>query len=139
NTITDSESILQFKRGREEASKFLPTENQLIIDLEQYELPNKTEIISLDAVVKEEEDRTEQFNNGSRGRKHHQREDSDSENVERSRKQAANYKEDVELSDMFDRVLLFRDACCDANADLPTPKIIYLIPIICNYDLLHEF
>ncbi|KZV28805.1 scarecrow-like protein 14-like [Dorcoceras hygrometricum] len=121
NMITDSESILQFKRGREEASKFLPTENQLIIDLEQYELPNKTEIISLDAVVKEEEDRTEQFNNGSRGRKHHQREDSDSENVERSRKQAANYKEDVELSDMFDRVLLFRDACCDANADLPTP------------------
>ncbi|KZV46603.1 scarecrow-like protein 14-like [Dorcoceras hygrometricum] len=115
--------LILFKRGREEASKFLPTENQLIIDLEQYELPNKTEIISLDAVVKEEEDRTEQFNNGSRGRKHHQREDSDSENVERSRKQAANYKEDVELSDMFDRVLLFRDACCDANADLPTPMI----------------
>ncbi|XP_073140942.1 scarecrow-like protein 14 [Henckelia pumila] len=117
NMMSDRESILQFKRGREEASKFLPTENQLIIDLEQYELPQKTETISLDAVVKVEEDKNEQFHNGSRGRKHHHLEDSDSENVERSRKQSANYKDDVELSDLFDRVLLFRDACYDADAN----------------------
>ncbi|XP_073022357.1 scarecrow-like protein 14 [Primulina eburnea] len=119
--ISDSESILQFKRGREEASKFLPTENQLIIDLEQYELPQKAEIISLDSAEKVEEDKTLQLHNGSRGRKHQHRDDSDSENVERSRKQSANYKEDVELSEMFDRVLLFRDGCCDTNANFPSP------------------
>ncbi|XP_075519809.1 scarecrow-like protein 14 [Primulina tabacum] len=119
--ISDSESILQFKIGREEANKFLPTENQLIIDLEQYELPQKAEIISLDSVEKVEEDKTLQLHNGSRGRKHQHRDDSDSENVERSRKQPANYKEDVELSEMFDRVLLFRDGCCDTNANFPSP------------------
>ncbi|XP_073270132.1 scarecrow-like protein 14 [Primulina huaijiensis] len=119
--ISNSESILQFKRGHEEASKFLPTENQLIIDLEQYELPQKAEIISLDSVEKVEEDQTLQLHNGSRGRKHQHRDDSDSENVERSRKQSANYKEDVELSEMFDRVLLFRDGCCDTNANFPSP------------------
>jgi hypothetical protein len=31
--FTDSESVLQFRRGLEEASKFLPRGNQLVIDL----------------------------------------------------------------------------------------------------------
>ncbi|GFY92266.1 GRAS family transcription factor [Actinidia rufa] len=44
--------------------------------------------------------------NGSRGRKNHHREDYTLEE-ERSSKQAAVYEEEVELSEMFDQVLLF--------------------------------
>ncbi|KAL7201683.1 hypothetical protein ACSBR1_033394 [Camellia fascicularis] len=39
NKFSNSDSVLQFKRGMEEASKILPRNNQLIIDLESYVLP----------------------------------------------------------------------------------------------------
>ena len=39
NIFSDSESVLQFKRGVEEASKFLPKATNLVIDLENGTLP----------------------------------------------------------------------------------------------------
>ncbi|KAK4492059.1 hypothetical protein RD792_002853 [Penstemon davidsonii] len=109
NIFTDSDSILQFKRGMEEASKFLPTNNQLVIDLDKYELPQKSEDVTRNAVVKVEKDEIDRFSDGLKGRKHLHLEDDDYEDVERISKQSAIYNEDVELSEMFDRVLLCND------------------------------
>ncbi|CAL5424436.1 unnamed protein product [Camellia sinensis] len=105
NMFSNSESILQFKRGMEEASKFLPKNNQLIIDLDSYKLPPESEERASEVVVKVEEGR-DSLPNGSRGRKNHHREDIDLEE-ERSSKQSAVYMDESELSEMFDRVLLF--------------------------------
>lgn len=120
----DSESILQFKRGMEEASKFLPPSNPIIIDLDKYNLPSDSHDEPQEVVIKVEKDERDNSPNGSRGRKHYHLEDRDNEE-ERSSKQSAVYVEEVELSDMFDRVLL----CTDANGhpvpncvETPTPK-----------------
>ncbi|KAF4389955.1 hypothetical protein G4B88_003438 [Cannabis sativa] len=96
----DSDSVSQFQRGFEEASKFLPKGNQLIIDLESNGF--SSQLKTDDAVVKIE---SESPPNGLRGRKNHEREDDDSEE-ERSNKQSAHYIDDSELSEMFDKVLL---------------------------------
>ncbi|GER45725.1 scarecrow transcription factor family protein [Striga asiatica] len=116
NFFTDSESILQFKRGMEEASKFLPTRNPLFIDLDKYELPQKSENITPPpppaATKSEKEEDAEDSsknNKGSKGRKHHYPEDGDSEGLERSSKQSVTYVDEIELSEMFDRVLLCTD------------------------------
>lgn len=114
NLFSDSESIMQFRRGMEEASKFLPTSNQLIIDLDKYVLPQKSEDITQPAVIKVEKDESDDSLNGLKGRKHHYPEDGDLHDAERSSKQSAIYVEDVELSEMFDRVLL----CTDAKGEL---------------------
>ncbi|CAA0839497.1 Scarecrow-like protein 14 [Striga hermonthica] len=114
NFFTDSESILQFKRGMEEASKFLPSRNPLFIDLDKYELPQKSENITPPTTTKSEKEDVEDFsknNNGSKGRKHQYPEDGDSEGLERSSKQSVTYIDEIELSEMFDRVLL----CTDPN------------------------
>ncbi|GFS39173.1 SCARECROW-like 14 [Actinidia rufa] len=100
--FSDSQSILQFNRGVEEASKFLPANNQLLINLESYALPPK----SKEGAYEVEKEERECSDNGSRGRKNHHREDYTLEE-ERSSKQAAVYEEEVELSEMFDQVLLF--------------------------------
>ncbi|PSS14236.1 Scarecrow-like protein [Actinidia chinensis var. chinensis] len=100
--FSDSQSILQFNRGVEEASKFLPANNQLLINLESYALPPK----SKEGASEVEKEERECSDNGSRGRKNHHREDYTLEE-ERSSKQAAVYEEEVELSEMFDQVLLF--------------------------------
>ncbi|XP_059626592.1 scarecrow-like protein 33 [Cornus florida] len=112
NVFSDSESILQFQRGMEEASKFLPPENNLIIDLENYTLPPKSTEEAPEPVVKVETDEREYSPNGSRGRKHHLREDTDLEE-ERSSKQSAVFVEEAEVSELFDRVLLFTDEMCN--------------------------
>ncbi|KAL2239572.1 scarecrow-like protein 14 [Sesamum indicum] len=112
NIFSDSESILQFKRGMEEASKFLPTGNQLIIDLDKYVLPQKSEDITPAVAIKVEKDEIDESPHVLRGRKHQYPDDADPEDVERSSKQSAVYVEDVELSEMFDRVLL-----CDVKDD----------------------
>ncbi|XP_051134399.1 scarecrow-like protein 14 [Andrographis paniculata] len=116
NIFSDSDSILQFKRGMEEASKFLPPSTPLIIDLDKYELPQKSEDISSDVIVKVEKNETDDSPNGSKGRKHQYPEDDDLENSERSSKQSAIYNEDIELSEMFDRVLL----CTDIKGEIPS-------------------
>lgn len=97
------ESVLQFNRGVEEANKFLPKENRLIFDLENntFSSTKKTP----EVVVKTEMDEREHSPPGSRGRKNHERGDTDLEDG-RSNKQSAVYVDESELSDMFDKVLL---------------------------------
>ncbi|CAN4100977.1 unnamed protein product [Withania somnifera] len=121
NVFTDSESILQFKRGMEEANKFLPNVSQFVIDLDKYTLPPKVEGGTKEAVVKVEKDERNNPPNGTKGRKHQYPEDSDYED-ERSHKQSAIYMEEAELSEMFDRVLLCTDketVCGDVKSEMP--------------------
>jgi hypothetical protein len=88
NIFSGSESmLLQFRRGLEEASKFLPRGNQL--------------------VSPEWKDKRENSQDGLRGRKNHEREDVDVDVEEgRSNKQSAVYVEESELPEMFDKVWL---------------------------------
>ncbi|KAL7173370.1 hypothetical protein ACSBR2_032772 [Camellia fascicularis] len=121
NIFSNSESILQFNRGMEEAKKFLPKNNPLVIDLDA--LPPESEERASEVVVKVEEGR-ESSPNGLRGRKNHHREDSDLEE-ERSSKQSAVYVESVEeaeLSALLDKVLLCTEmrseiACCNGDEE----------------------
>ncbi|XAR58980.1 hypothetical protein NMG60_11014584 [Bertholletia excelsa] len=105
--FTDSDSILQYKKGLEEASKFLPDKAQLFIDLESYAPPRSKE--SSPKVAAKVDNERAYRPNGLRGRKSHDREDG-SLDEERSSKQLASYEEDEELSEMFDRVLLFTNS-----------------------------
>lgn len=123
NMFTDSESILQFKRGVEEANKFLPNVSQFVVDLDKYTFPPKVEEVTKEAVVKVEKDERNHSPNGTKGRKHQYPEDSDFED-ERSNKQSAIYvEEEAELSEMFDRVLLCTDKgetiCGDVKSEMP--------------------
>lgn len=77
--FSDSQSAMQFKKGVEEASKFLPNRSTLL----------------LEGSVKVE-------NNVSRGKKNPHHDSLD----ERSSKQSAIYTETTVISDMFDKVLL---------------------------------
>ncbi|KAI3786985.1 hypothetical protein L1987_41113 [Smallanthus sonchifolius] len=108
--FTDNESILQFKRGMEEARKFLPPNKPLVIDLDKYNLPSDPTDSPPEVVVKVEKVELDSSLNGFRGRKHFQLEDNDYED-ERISKQSAVYEdEEVELSEMFDRILLCTNA-----------------------------
>uniref|UniRef100_A0A1J3JRN6 Scarecrow-like protein 31 n=1 Tax=Noccaea caerulescens TaxID=107243 RepID=A0A1J3JRN6_NOCCA len=94
--FSDAESVLQFNRGLEEASKFLPNTDQWIFNLEQHE---KKQVFP----VKQEKGLS------SRVRKnHHEREDEEDDLVEytRSSKQSAVNVEDGKLTELFDKVLL---------------------------------
>lgn len=112
NIFRDSDSILQFQRGLEEASKFLPKSNQLVINLESGRFAPE----SKGEAAKSERDGSPY---GSRGRKNHEREDVDSEE-ERSNKQSAVYIDESDLSEMFDKVLLHQDLGCKCVE--PEPK-----------------
>lgn len=102
NNIFSEESMIQFQKGVEEASKFLPKNNHLDIDLENITFPNETKE-SPTMVVKKEKD--ENPPDSSRGSKIHYRDDEDFEDG-RTSKQSAVSVEEVELSEMFDKVLL---------------------------------
>ncbi|KAJ4835977.1 hypothetical protein Tsubulata_003075 [Turnera subulata] len=103
----DSESILQFRKGVEEASKFLPSDTDLFFNVEasrfSYDEPKagtgKVE------VKMEKKDAGEYSSLPPRGRKNPPREDLDIEE-ERSSKQLAVYTESDLRSKMFDSVLL---------------------------------
>ncbi|KAI3772317.1 hypothetical protein L6452_03499 [Arctium lappa] len=116
NIFTDRESILQFKRGMEEASKFLPPSKPLFIDLDKYDLPSDSTGAFPEVAVKVEKVEMDNSSIGFRGRKHHHLEDNDYED-ERSSKQSAVYEEEAELSEMFDRILL----CTNAKGE-PMPR-----------------
>ena len=114
NIFTNSESILQFRRGLEEASKFLPKSNNLVIDLESNVVSSskrKGEDLKVESLVVKSE--KESYSpDGSGGRKNHAREETELEEG-RSNKQTAVYVEEsegTELSEMFDKVLLCTDA-----------------------------
>ncbi|CAH2060194.1 unnamed protein product [Thlaspi arvense] len=91
--FSDAESALQFKKGLEEAKRFLPNSDQWVINLETERVP-----------VKEEESH-------SRVKKSHEREVLEFEET-RSSKQSAGNVEDGKITDMFDKVLLL-DGKCD--------------------------
>lgn len=157
NIFTDSESVLQFQRGLEEASKFLPKVNPLVIDLESSTVSSEVKGHAPTVIIKKE--KSERKNSpigprgrrnspngsrerknspdGSRGRKNHEREDVDSEEG-RSSKLSAIYKEEeeeAELSEMFDKVLLWpnvgnQSSCgpCGDNVDVQSEEIKALQP-----------
>ncbi|KAF8397468.1 hypothetical protein HHK36_016385 [Tetracentron sinense] len=106
----ESQSIQQFRRGVEEASKFLPKCNSLIVDLENNgSLPWEPKEKAREMVVKvEKKDEREYSPNGWGGKKNHHRDDIDLEEG-RSNKQSAVYAESIVRSEMFDRVLLYTE------------------------------
>ncbi|XP_010457933.1 PREDICTED: scarecrow-like protein 31 [Camelina sativa] len=99
--FSDADSVMQFKRGLEEASKFLPNTDQWIFNLEAA----KERVVP----VKEEKD----WSGISRTRKsHHAREEEEDDLEEtRSSKQYAVNVEDGKLTEMFDKVLLLDGEC----------------------------
>ncbi|KAJ7980837.1 Scarecrow-like protein [Quillaja saponaria] len=107
NWIGESESVLQFKRGMEEASKFLPKDNKLIIDLENNTFLPSSNKKATEVVIKTDKNEHEPVE--PRGRKNHEREDDVGLEAGRSNKQSAVYVEENELSDLFDKVLLGRE------------------------------
>ncbi|KAG1371715.1 Scarecrow-like protein 9 [Cocos nucifera] len=108
NVLIESLPAWQFRRGVEEARKFLPSNDRLRIELKAngfslppQELKNSGRLVD----VKAEEVETEHPVHGSRGRKNLHREDLDLEEG-RSNKQSAVCSEDTIRSEMFDMVLL---------------------------------
>ncbi|KAF8396795.1 hypothetical protein HHK36_018428 [Tetracentron sinense] len=103
----ESQSVLQFRRGVEEASKFLPNYSNLIVDLENNgSLPWEPKEEARKVVVElEKKDERDYLPNGLRGRKNHHQEDIDFEEW-RSNKQLAAYTEETVQSEAFDMVLL---------------------------------
>ncbi|KAF5446913.1 hypothetical protein F2P56_032508 [Juglans regia] len=124
NFFTDTESMLQFRRGLEEASKFLPRSNQMVIDLERSNIRHRDNPGSFSKVSQQWEGegqmvvKSERGNLliGSRGRKNHEREDVGLEEG-RINKQPAVSAEENELSDLFDEVLLSTDALSTLGSD----------------------
>ncbi|PQQ09927.1 scarecrow-like protein 9 [Prunus yedoensis var. nudiflora] len=104
---TESQSVWQFKKGVEVASRFLPGETKLVVNLEANGLSAQTPKVGTNGeVVKvEKKDEGEYSPCGSRGRKNLYREDDDVEES-RSSKQAAVSTESTLRSEMFDTVLL---------------------------------
>ncbi|KAK4436600.1 Scarecrow-like protein 14 [Sesamum alatum] len=107
DVFTDGLSAIQFKKGVEEASKFLPNGSNLIVDLGYDELSGKEQKEgSVSLVVKvEKKTANVEFVDGSRGKKNPYQ-DSMSLHDERSNKQSAVYTESTVSPDMFDKVLL---------------------------------
>ncbi|XP_058109613.1 scarecrow-like protein 9 [Magnolia sinica] len=103
--ISESQPIWQFKRGIEEARKFLPSGVNLVLGVESngflFREP-KQEVHKFE--VKEEKDKRDFSVNGSRVRKNPHWEDLDLEG--RSNKQSAVYSEEIVRSEVFDMVLL---------------------------------
>ncbi|ESQ36150.1 hypothetical protein EUTSA_v10006948mg [Eutrema salsugineum] len=101
--FSDAESVMQFKRGLEEASKFLPNTDQWIFNLEH----ERKGVVSVS--VKEEKG----LSSVTRSRKnHHEREEEEDLEETRSSKQSAVTVEDGKLTEFFDKVLLL-DGQCD--------------------------
>jgi hypothetical protein len=109
NIFTDSESLLQFRRGLEEGSMFLSKGNQLVVDLgtSMVSPELKEEYQKVD--LKGEKGERENLPDGLRGKKNHEREVVDVEEGRRN-KQSAVYVEESELTEMFDKVLLSTEA-----------------------------
>jgi hypothetical protein len=111
NMFSDSESALQFRRGLEEASKFLPRGNQLVVDLGTSMVSPELKGEDQKVELKGEKGERENLPDGLRGRKNHERDDVDVDVEEgRSNKQSAVYVEETELTEMFDKVLLSTEA-----------------------------
>ncbi|XP_020577687.1 scarecrow-like protein 9 [Phalaenopsis equestris] len=108
NPLIESQPAWQFKKGMEEAQKFLPSESKLIIDLniKKLSLNNdlKEKSIAFDTEYRVEKEPPTSLI-GSRGRKKPQNEDLDLQEG-RNIKQSAKSSDDVVRSEAFDKVLL---------------------------------
>ncbi|TQE08183.1 hypothetical protein C1H46_006150 [Malus baccata] len=104
---TESQSIWQFRKGVEEASRFLPSEANLVVDLEANGMLVRAPHVGTVApfVKAERKDGGEYSSGRSRGKKNLYRDDEDVEE-KRSSKQAAVSSESPLRSEMFDVVLL---------------------------------
>ncbi|BAT90731.1 hypothetical protein LR48_Vigan238s003500 [Vigna angularis] len=118
--FSKSESVLQFERGVEEANKFLPKGNPLVVDLES---PSLRMVPHIQEEIKVERD---EIFAELRGRKNHGREDEEADSQDgRSNKQSAVYIDDSEISELLDKVLLGTGCrkepapLCICYADLP--------------------
>ncbi|XP_048135878.1 scarecrow-like protein 34 [Rhodamnia argentea] len=119
--FSDSESIIQFKKGLEEASKFLPTNSQLGINPEDSKPPSETKKGTSRMHINEEIKMT-RSSDGFTGLKNHER-DVDAFMEGRANKQKALYTEESELSDLFDKVLLCNEnggAMCSGDKSVET-------------------
>ncbi|KAJ6827958.1 scarecrow-like protein 9 [Iris pallida] len=107
NLFRESEPAWQFRRGEEEALKFLPSGDKLVIDLEVngYSFPSEAKLESSLAEVKSEKEGREYLYE-SRGRKHPYRDDLDLEEKKRSAKHSAISFEEPPRSEVFDQTLL---------------------------------
>ncbi|XVE96888.1 hypothetical protein REPUB_Repub02eG0262500 [Reevesia pubescens] len=101
------QSICQFRKGVEEASKFIPRSEDLFGNLEVHGVESQEPKAWISGVVVKEEkkDEVEFSPTGSKGRKISHRDDVETEE-ERSSKQPAVYSESTVRSEMFDMVLL---------------------------------
>ncbi|XP_050210316.1 scarecrow-like protein 14 [Mercurialis annua] len=104
--FSDSESIMQFNKGFEEASKFLP-HGSPFVDLESNGLflKDMQEESNYVALITEEKHGNERSPDETRGKKNPHSDDSDLEG-ERSNKQSAVYTESTISSEEFDTILL---------------------------------
>lgn len=105
---TESRSVWQFNKGVEEASRFLPGETNLVVDLDANWLSAQASRVGTDeeAVKVEKKDDGEYSPDGSRGRKNPYREDDEDMEENRSSKQAAVSTEFTLRSEMIDKILL---------------------------------
>ncbi|KAK3442107.1 hypothetical protein EUGRSUZ_B02342 [Eucalyptus grandis] len=107
--FSTGESMIQFKKGLEEASKFLLTNNQLAINPEDSKPSSETKKGTTRTRIEEEID-MRSSSNGFKGLKNHEREE-DAFEEGRANKQTALYTEESELSDLLDKVLLSTENC----------------------------
>ncbi|XWS28820.1 hypothetical protein CRYUN_Cryun25bG0104300 [Craigia yunnanensis] len=114
NYFSESDLALHFKRGVEEASKFLPKGNRLTIDFESNTWPSELKQKASNT-VNVESDGKEYSPTRLTGKKNHEREDEDLEEG-RNNKQSAVFGDESELSDMFDKVLI----CAGRKGQSPT-------------------
>ncbi|GAA0155824.1 hypothetical protein LIER_13464 [Lithospermum erythrorhizon] len=114
NKFSDTESKLKLWKGVEEARKFLPSNSELVIDLDKNTLAPKQVEDAPKAVVIVEKDHS----TSSRGRKNLCLHDSDLD--ERSSKQSAVSEDEVELSKMFDNLFLrdFKGVTISSKGDV---------------------
>ncbi|PPS06905.1 hypothetical protein GOBAR_AA13735 [Gossypium barbadense] len=113
-TAYESELALHFKKGVEEASKFLPKGNQLTFDFKSNAWTAELNQKAPETVVEMESDWKEYSPHRLTGKKNHDREDEDFEEG-RNNKQSAVSGDESELSDMFDKVLI----CAGRNEKSP--------------------
>ncbi|KAI3916648.1 hypothetical protein MKW98_026390 [Papaver atlanticum] len=116
----ESEPIWQFRKGVEEANKFLPNGNNLLLNLESNALFNneRKKEEAGDVLVKlEKKDERETSPNGSRGKKNVHREEIDVEEG-RSYKQSAVFSEETIRNSMLDMVLLCKGENYDDKANI---------------------
>ncbi|CAH9109524.1 unnamed protein product [Cuscuta epithymum] len=105
----DIGSILQFKKGVLDANRSFQADKHLVIDLDKYSVSPHIEELTRDNVFKIQKGLSADL---CRGKKHYHRDESGLEEECKS-KHSAIYKEEVELSEVFDKVLL----CTDDNDD----------------------